>query len=97
MVVMLKLIGFGIWFVIMLFIITGSRKKSIPQVREVMLQLEEGEDIEMSIHLALGNLCRRDRLVIKDGTTSNRSMMIINRILQKNPSILHIAAEQYCL
>jgi hypothetical protein len=94
--VMLKLACFCIWLIIMLCLINGSRRKSSPEVREIMLQLNDEEDIEMCIRRSLRNLCTLDRLVIKDHTSSKQNRHIIMRMLYKNPSILCISAEPYC-
>jgi hypothetical protein len=94
--IILKLACFSIWLIIMLCLIHGSRRKSYPEVREIMLQLNDEEDIEMCIYHTLSNLCTVDRLIIKDHTTSPQSKQIIMRMLHKNPSILCIRAEPYC-
>jgi hypothetical protein len=94
--IILKLACFSIWFIIMLCLINGSRRKYSPEVREVILQLNDEEDVEMCVHRTLKNLCTWDRLIIKDHTTSPRNRHIIMRILYKNPSILCISSEPYC-
>lgn len=94
--VMLKLACFSIWFIIMMGLINGSRRKASPQVREVMLQLSDEEDIEMCMRRSLRDLCTRDRLIIKDSTTTMQNRHIIMRMLYRNPSILCISAQPNC-
>lgn len=88
MVIILKSVCFGIWLIMMLYLIHGSRIKTIPSVNEVRLQLEDDEETEMCIRQVLKNLGARDRLIIENCTCDELNARIIDRIMARNPSIL---------
>lgn len=88
MVIILKSLCFAIWLVMMLFLIRGSRMKSVPPVNEVRLQVDDDEEVEMCIRLALKKLGLRDRLIIENYTREEINSLMIDRIIARNPSIL---------
>jgi hypothetical protein len=88
MVIILKSLCFAIWLVMMLYLIKGSRIKSVPQVNEVRLQLDDDEDAEKCIRQALNKLEPQDRLIIENLTCNEINARIIARIMAANPSIL---------
>lgn len=88
MVIILKSVCFGIWLIMMLCLIRGSRMKPVPPVNVVRLQLDDDEEVEMCIRQALRRLGTRDRLIIENFTSGETSAGIIARIMVHNPSIL---------
>lgn len=96
MVILLKLVCFSLWMTIMIFLIIGSRRRSISAVREVKLYVQDDDDIEMLVRKAFLCLRERDRLIIEDMSPDRqqKNSFIISRIMRKNPSILYCSTGQ---
>ncbi|MDD2586997.1 MAG: hypothetical protein PHR65_10835 [Syntrophomonadaceae bacterium] len=49
MVIVLKVICFSLWMIIMLFLIKGSRHRTIVHHRELKVAVQDDDDIEMPL------------------------------------------------
>jgi len=95
MVICLKCLCIALWLFIMIKLILASKYTTSPQHKEVTLYVDDETDIEMAIRNAFLKMKDIDRLVIKDLSTENKhNQLIINRILNKNHSILYSGSDK---
>lgn len=96
MVIILKIICFGVWLMIMLVLLAGGQSSNRNLYKKVRLILDDDDDPEMRIRQVLGNLKPEERLEILDRCSkkdrSRRCVVCI--FLRKNPSIIYGQIEE---
>lgn len=89
MLMIIKLISFGIWLIIMMFLLIAARGRRKNRSKEVKLSLDDSETAEMLLRKHFFCLKKDQRIVIEiEAAASYRELyFMVSCTQRKNPSI----------